>query len=149
MAIHEIPSASSLLHVSLDVAGCRPERLFAYWTQPDLLVQWWPQAAEIDPRVNGAYHLSWPTMDWHLRGRYLLFAPGTLLAFTWKWDSDAQEPGERIVYLTFQPLGASDTRLLLLHGMYAATPEEQRARVEDHLAGWRHFLPKLQAAVAT
>jgi uncharacterized protein YndB with AHSA1/START domain len=143
MAIHEIPSANIVLQLTLDVAGCSSERLFAYWTQPDLLVRWWPQQAEIDPRVNGAFHLSWPAMDWHLRGYYLIFQPNQLLAFTWKWDADV-EVGERVVYLMFQSLGASDTRLWLLHGMYADTPEEQHIRVEDLLAGWQHFLPKLQ-----
>ena len=34
-----------------------PDRVFALWTEPDQLVQWWPEAATFEPRVGGAVRL--------------------------------------------------------------------------------------------
>jgi hypothetical protein len=35
------------------------------------------------------------------------------------------------------------THLVLIHGPYQDTPEDQEVRLEHHLAGWRHFLSRL------
>src|SRR2546427_6808671 len=50
-----------------------PALLFDYWTNPDLLKKWWPPAAELQPKVGGTYHFSWPQQDWHLRGKFTMF----------------------------------------------------------------------------
>lgn len=144
MTVTQLPSGLDKLLIEADFLSVAPHTLFEYWTQPELLRQWWPQEAQIVPRAGGAYHLSWPKMNWHLRGRYTAFEPGKQLGFTWKWDSDLQEPGEREVMLIFTPLATDGTRLLLTHGPYSDTPEDQKLRIEDHLAGWQHFLPRLQ-----
>ncbi|PWT78018.1 MAG: hypothetical protein C5B60_01845 [Chloroflexi bacterium] len=117
---------------------------FRYWTQPALLQQWWPEQAEIQPRTGGSYHLSWPQMGWHLRGQYLIFEPPTRLAFSWRWDHDPAEEATREVRLTFEPLASLGTRLLLTHGSYQDTPPDQQIRLEHHLAGWNHFLSRLE-----
>jgi uncharacterized protein YndB with AHSA1/START domain len=143
LSLTHIPTAPEVLELVMDLPGVPPETAFAYWTQPELLIQWWPQQAETEQRLEGRYHLSWPAMQWHLRGRFLAFVPGQILTMTWKWDSEAQEPGERIVHLIFQPDGSGGTRLYLTHGLYADTPADQKIRIDDHLAGWTHFLPKL------
>jgi uncharacterized protein YndB with AHSA1/START domain len=121
--------------------------VFDYWTQPVLLREWWPQEAEIEPQYGGHYHLSWPAMDWHLRGRYTHFEPGKRLAFTWRWDHDEEGSQETVVDVTFEHTLDRGTRLLLTHGPYAETLEDQNLRLEHHLAGWLHFLPRLQACV--
>ena len=144
MAITQLSSGLDKLLVEADFLSAAPHTLFNYWTQPALLQQWWPQEAQVVPQVGGAYHLSWPKMNWHLRGHYTSFEPGKQLGFTWKWDSDLQEPGERKVMIVFTPLANNGTRLLLTHGPYSATPEDQKLRIEDHLAGWQHFLSRLQ-----
>ena len=148
MALTQLPSGWETLLVEADFPGVFPQVLFCYWTEPALLERWWPQRAEIEPSVGGRYHLSWPGMNWHLRGSYTSFEAGKHLAFTWRWDSDEQEPGERIVELTFEPLPGDSTRLLLTHGPYEDTPAEQELRLEHHLAGWQHFLARLQQLLA-
>ena len=82
-------------------------------------------------------------MGWHLRGNYLAFAPPHTLAFTWRWDQDSSEEATRDVRVTFALLSTQGTRLLLTHGPYQDTVEDQEVRLEHHLAGWQHFLSRL------
>jgi uncharacterized protein YndB with AHSA1/START domain len=148
MSLTQLPSGPETLLIKADFPCTSPQMLFRYWTEPALLEEWWPQNAEIEPYSGGRYHLSWPKMNWHLRGTYTSFAIGKHLAFTWRWDSDEQEPGERIVKLAFDPLADGGTRLLLTHGPYEETPAEQELRLEHQLAGWQHFLARLQQLLA-
>lgn len=150
------PSDDETLVVTTTIPGCPPHRVFDYWTVPALLCQWWPQHAELEPRVGGAYLLAWPQMGWRLRGHYTAFAPGHSVAFTWVWDHDPADAAPRLVTVEFAPtvapgaydatVATSGTRLMLTHGPYLATPADQELRIEHHLAGWRHFLPALQRA---
>ena len=52
-----------------------------------------------------------------------------------------------MVDVTFEHTSDRTTRLLLTHGPYTETPQDQDLRLEHHLAGWLHFLPRLQACV--
>jgi uncharacterized protein YndB with AHSA1/START domain len=122
-----------------------PAAVFAAWTLPAQIVRWWPQTAEIDLRVGGAYHFGWPAISQHLRGIYQVVEPGAALTFTWHWDDEVEEGNApRVVALIFTSHGGG-TRMTLTHGPYADTPEDQNIRTEHHLAGWQHFLPKLTA----
>jgi uncharacterized protein YndB with AHSA1/START domain len=144
----QLPSGPEILLVEADFPSASPLTLFNYWTEPSLLQQWWPQEAELQPQMNGSYHLSWFRMNWHLRGHYTHFEPGKFLAFTWRWDHDPSEEATREVTITFSPAATGGTHILLSHGPYANTPEDQELRIEHHLAGWEHFLGRLQEAVA-
>jgi uncharacterized protein YndB with AHSA1/START domain len=120
--------------------------LFAYWTRPDLLRQWWPPQAELEPRLCGAYHYWWPERDDSLRGVFTAFAPGQQLAFTWRWEREAADAPTRTVTVHFSPDPLDDERvtLTLRHEPYGDTPAEQEAR-RGHLEGWTYFLGKLQS----
>ncbi len=118
-----------------------PAQLFAYFTQPGRLIQWWPQTAEIEPRVGGRYRLAWPAMEWVLSGEFTDFAPARRLAFTWQWAHQPELP-VRHVTLKFVPAGAG-TRLDLTHGVYGVSEVEAADR-QSHIDGWMHFLPRLQ-----
>ncbi|HZO74881.1 MAG TPA: SRPBCC domain-containing protein [Ktedonobacteraceae bacterium] len=147
MAVIQQPSDLDILLVEADFPSTEPATLFAYWTEPALLQQWWPPEAEIQPEVGGTYHLSWPGRNWHLRGHYTHFEPTKRLGFTWRWDHDPQEMRTREVTLVLEPLTSGGTRLHLTHKPYDLTPEEQEVRIEQHLTGWTHFLACLQQAV--
>lgn len=142
-SVVELPSTPDTLLVAVEVGRFTPEALFAYWIRPELLRQWWPQEAEIDARVGGAYHLAWPAMEWHLRGRYIAVEPGKRLAFTWHWDHDPAEMPERRVEVGFEPLGAGGTKLTIRHGSYTDSPRDDEERA-GHLEGWTYFLGRLQ-----
>jgi uncharacterized protein YndB with AHSA1/START domain len=145
VGVMQIASGPEILAVEAGFPAANPHALFTYWTVPTLLQQWWPQHAEIEPYVGGAYHLTWPQQDWHLRGRYTTFEPGERLCFTWKWDHDAPTDSVREVTIAFTPGNSGGTGLFLTHGPYLDTLEEQELRLEHHLTGWMYFLPRLQA----
>ena len=144
MSVTQVPSTHDRLIVTAEIPTLAPAAVFDYWVKPVLLCQWWPQEAEIDPQVGGAYHLSWPQMNWHLRGHYSSFEPGKQLAFTWKWDHDEEGTSFREVRLLFEPLAAGGTKLTLTHGPYSESPEDQEVRIAHHWEGWKHFLARLQ-----
>ncbi|GCE21269.1 SRPBCC family protein [Dictyobacter kobayashii] len=139
----QLPSGPDTLLVAADFPQVAAPIIFNHWIEPTLLRRWWPQEAEVQPEPGGNYHLSWPQMGWHLRGHYTAFEPGQLLAFSWQWDH-TPEDGEKIVQVRFEPMETDGTRLLLSHGPYTDTPQDQKLRIEDHLAGWIYFLPRLQ-----
>lgn len=135
MTVTQLSSGHEILLVEAVFPTVNPQTLFRYWTEPTLLQQWWPQEAELQPQAGGVNHFSWPQMNWHLRGTYTLFEPAKRLSFTWRWDHDPPEATTREVKLVFEPIAAGGTRLLLTHGQYEDTPEDQGLRIEHHLAG--------------
>lgn len=148
MTVHQLPTGNDTLLIETQFPSSTPEQVFSHWTQPELLARWWGPQMENEPEIGGKYHIAWPSMNWHLRGRYLEFEPGQRLVFTWKWDHDAPEDMLRQVELHFESLGEQGTKLTLVHGPYKDTPEDLALRNEHHLAGWQHFLPRLQQALA-
>jgi uncharacterized protein YndB with AHSA1/START domain len=139
----QAPSGPETLVVEAIIPGCGPERLFAYWTVPALLTTWWPREAEIEPRVGGAYHLRWPSMQWHLFGEYVALAPGKTLAFTWRWEHEPQAP-TRTVEVDFTLMPSGGTVVTVRHGPYADGPAEAEARA-GNVEGWLHFLGRLRS----
>jgi uncharacterized protein YndB with AHSA1/START domain len=117
------------------------ESLFDFWINPDQLKKWWPPVAELEPRVGGNYHFSWPSQNWHLRGKITLFKRGEKLGFTWKWDHESVK--ETRVTLSFVSLPKIGTKLTLQHEGYAKTKEDRKIR-DEHIEGWMFFLGKLQ-----
>jgi len=146
-AVWQVPSENDWLVVMGEFPGNSQAALFDYWTQPDLLRRWWPQEAEMDLRVDGAYHLAWPGMGWHLRGHYTAIERGKSLAFTWKWDSAPELTPIRHVIVLFEKLAEGGTRLTITHGPYADTREDQEERA-GHIEGWTHFLGKLHSLIS-
>jgi hypothetical protein len=51
------------------------------------------------------------------------------------------------VDIIFAAPSTGGTRLTLTHGPYGDTAGEQEVRTAHHLAGWQHFLPRLQHAL--
>ena len=146
MAIRDVSASHAELTLTCDLLDFTALGLFAYWTRPDLLRQWWPPQAEVEPRAGGAYHYWWPERDDHLRGVYTTFEPGRRLIFTWRWDHEAPEAPTRTVTVTFAPDTRNDGQvtLTLRHESYSETQAEQDAR-KGHLAGWSYFLGRLQS----
>jgi uncharacterized protein YndB with AHSA1/START domain len=141
MRVSELVTPATTLRVRIEYPTLTPAGVYARWTQPDLLCRWWPETANLDARAGGAYTLGWPAMGWRLHGMYLAVIPNRELRFTWSWEHEQAD--ERMVSIRFQSLATGGTALELEHGPYAETPEDQETRIKSHLAGWRHFLPRL------
>jgi uncharacterized protein YndB with AHSA1/START domain len=142
--VTQLPTTPDTLTVAAMYERAGPDEVFAYWTDPALLRQWWPDRAETDPRPGGAYHLSWPRLGWHLRGEYTAVEPGQRLAFTWRWDHEPERP-TRTVDVLLDPVGDLGTQLIVTHGAYAKSDREER---DGHLEGWTYFLTRLRDALA-
>ena len=146
MTIKDVSTGDTELTLTGEFLDFTALGLFAYWTRPDLLRQWWPPQAEVEPHIGGAYHYWWPERGDHLRGGFTAFEPGKKLAFTWKWDHEPVNAPTRTVTVSFTPDTRDDERvtLTLRHEPYGATQAEQDAR-KGHLEGWTYFLGKLQS----
>jgi uncharacterized protein YndB with AHSA1/START domain len=137
--VRVVPSSDDLVVIEAAFLNFTPEQLFSHWIQPNLLQKWWPQQAEISPKVG--YHFSWPTMNWHLRGEYSVYNPGNELAFSWSWDHEPDRP-VRQVKITFVNQDKV-SQLTLTHGTYTGSAEDREER-QGHIDGWRQFLGQLQ-----
>jgi uncharacterized protein YndB with AHSA1/START domain len=124
-----------------------PERLFAAWTKPEELRQWWGPAdvacaaAEVDLRVGGRYRLANRFADgsiWWIAGTFETIVPPRLLVYSWALSPGEIAPGgtmppvqavERVT-VRFQPRGET-TEVVVVHERIADEP----ARV-SHERGW-------------
>jgi len=134
--MREIPCPKDRAIVSGDFGGFTPEELFDYWTKPELIVQWWPKVAAVDPRVGGEYRFSWK--ETALYGTYTAFEPGVHLGFTWAWTHHPVEAGKPLqVDLYFMPVD-NGIRLAVHHGPFELSQADQEAR-QGIIEGWIHF----------
>jgi uncharacterized protein YndB with AHSA1/START domain len=136
------------------VLGARPERIFAAWTDPELLRRWWAAQADwttpeatTDVRVGGRYRLSMQDPTGATRtvfGEYLEVDPPRRLVYTWQWEPHPEMPTESnvtVVTVEFVAEG-SGTRVVL----------EQRGFVDEadrdrHEHGWGQCLDNLERRV--
>jgi uncharacterized protein YndB with AHSA1/START domain len=142
--VRQLPSGSDTLVMQVRLSGLTPAGAFRALVEPALLVRWWPPETEVDAREGGAYCLRWPQQGWHLRGRFLVFAPPERLDFTWRWDHEPELP-ERTVRIVIAPQGPGSL-LTLTHGSYDRSARDQADR-QSHHDGWQHFLARLQELV--
>jgi uncharacterized protein YndB with AHSA1/START domain len=143
--VTQLPGDDSVLRLRAEFPNIKSEELFTYFTQPELLVKWWPQTAELEPHEAGRYTFTWPSMNWSLSGEYAAFEPGRRLEFTWQWEHEPKTPMRRV------EIDFSDTALgseiILTHGPYSRVEGDQADRDQadrlSHLEGWNHFLSRL------
>lgn len=142
------PSSDDLLVVESEYPETEPDELFNYWTKPELLMQWWPVEAEVEPVAGGEYHFAWPEKDRHLRGEYTAYEPGRQLGFTWRWEHEPERP-ERNVTVQMAALkeGGKGTKVVVTHGRYSDSAEESEEK-KEYLEGWTRFLERLGEATA-
>lgn len=109
-----------------------PERVFELFTDPEQLVKWWPDAADLEPRVGGKMRFVFDRGE--VTGEVTRFEPPSALGFTWNSE---QAPGVVTqVDVTLEDLGDGRCRVELVHSGWEAAPEARAI----HEQGWRHFL---------
>lgn len=122
------------------------ERVFAVWTEPELLVRWWgPGAeAEVDLRVGGRFRLSMQ-FDWGAMvavGEYREIVPPERLVFTFSWEGDPT--GEETLVTVLLQEVEEGTELTLTHEGFT-----DAAVAENHRAGWLDCIERLAAMAPT
>ena len=123
---------------SIDVNASR-ERVWELLTDPGELTRWWPDAAELEPRLGGRVVLTFG--PGHVNGEVTHWEPPQALGFTWEATN---MPGVRLhVLFTVDDLGDGRSRVGVVHSGLAAAPAEARDAVAH---GWAHFLPRLAEA---
>jgi uncharacterized protein YndB with AHSA1/START domain len=128
-----------------------PEKVFAAWTDPEKLIQWFGPTetipgsvtADMDVRIGGTYRISFRTQDgeYHqVGGTYREIVPNQRLVFSWAWHSTPER--ESVVTVSLRPDGAA-TLLSLHHAQFF----DQAAR-DGHEHGWTGTMDKLERLFA-
>ena len=124
-----------------------PARVFAAWTTPAVIKQWFCPGddmtipvAEADVREGGAYRIVMENKDgktYSPSGTYESIVPNEKLVFTWKWADS-----ELITRVTVElrKLGENETELTLTHEGFPDTEIRDR-----HDEGWTGCLGRLHA----
>ncbi len=126
-----------------------PEKVFAAWTEPELLKQWWGPGpvtcpeAHVDLREGGAYRIANLEADgsitW-ISGQFERVRAPEELVYT--WNVSILPTGPTLVRVRFlsHPQG---TKLMLSHERFAV-----EAVRDMHLEGWGGCIDKLEAMLA-
>jgi uncharacterized protein YndB with AHSA1/START domain len=120
------------------------EQLFAAWTEPGRIMEWWGPAnvscpaAEIDLRVGGRYRIANKMPDggveW-ITGEFLRIEPPQVLVFTWRLESGG-DATERVT-VRFEARG-DKTDVVVLHEQILDAGTRDR-----HEHGWHGCLDGL------
>ncbi len=125
-----------------------PERVFAAWTQPDQISQWFGPAGvtvtsvEFDTRVGGRFRVRARSTDGEAHevgGVIREFVKNRRLVYTWAWHTTPER--ESLVTVEFNPDGEG-TILTLTHEQFF----DEAAR-DRHQFGWTGALDKLEAFI--
>lgn len=113
--------------------------LFPLLVEPASLQRWWPDVAELEPRVGGRVRMEFRGGESVVTGEVTRFEPPRAVAFTWV-------RGERPdvsthVELTVTALDGDRCRVDVVHSGWEHAPDWQPM----HDAGWAHFLGCLAA----
>jgi uncharacterized protein YndB with AHSA1/START domain len=124
-----------------------PAKIFASWTDPEKLAQWFGPAdivagsvsSELDVKVGGRFRVRFSTANGEqheVGGVYREVTPDQRLVFTWAWRSTPER--ESLVTVALRPDGAA-TVLTLTHEQFF----DEAAR-DGHERGWTGTLDRLE-----
>ena len=115
-----------------------PETVFPYLTDPQLIVTWIGDRAELDAQPGGTFAIDFGATA--ARGNYLAVEPPHRVVFTWGIPDDAtMPPGSS----TVEVLLVADGDDTIVHLTHRDLPED---REPSHREGWDGCLAALVAA---
>jgi uncharacterized protein YndB with AHSA1/START domain len=125
----------------------RPEKVYAAWTEPEKLAQWFGPSqvkagsvkAEIDLRAGGRYRISFDSASGEYNqvdGIYREVVPNQRVVFSWAWHSTPER--ESLVTVSLKPDGGG-TLLTLCHEQFF-----NEAARDGHQRGWSELLDRLE-----
>lgn len=128
----------------VDVFDAPVEAVFAAWTEPERLKQWWGPGffetvfALVDLRPGGRYELLLEPGSMRLVGQFREVTPPSRLVYT-RWIEGVPDTRESLVTVEFRAHGAR-TEVVLVHDNFAGP-----GPVDMYDEGWRSGLDKLHA----
>jgi uncharacterized protein YndB with AHSA1/START domain len=129
----------------VDVFDAPRDVVFAAWTEPERLKQWWGPGffetvfAEVDLRPGGRYELLLEPGSMRLVGEFREVTPPRRLVYTWRWIEGVPDTRESLVTVEFREAGAR-TQVVLVHDNFVGP-----GPVEMYHEGWRSGLSKLRS----
>lgn len=131
--------------------NARPEKVYAAWTDPEKIAQWFGPSevkpgsvqAEIDLRVGGGYRIRFSSAGGQYNevgGVYREVVPNERLVFSWAWHSTPERESQITVMLKSE----GDGTLLTFH-------QEQffdQAARDGHERGWTEAFTRLEQHLA-
>lgn len=120
-----------------------PETVYGYFVEPELMMRWMGQEAELDPRPSGDLRIN--VDGTHVaRGEYVELVPHERVVFTWGWEEPdgLTPPGSSTVEVTL----AADGKATILRLVHRDLPSAEQ--VTRHGEGWDHYLGRLTIAPA-
>lgn len=129
------------------VLNATPADLYAAWTEPELMRQWYATVVDADVRVGGAYRIENHEADgvvYGFTGRYLELDPGVRLAFTFTSDLEKPEEGisDETVTVTFRQIEPGRTEVTVTNSWRG--PEVGPEDLEALRGGWEEWMDRLQ-----
>jgi uncharacterized protein YndB with AHSA1/START domain len=137
------PAGTSAVEREIRIRA-RPETVFPFFTDPELMVRWMGTVAEVDPRPGGIYRVDFDGS--HVaRGEYVEVSPPDRIVFTWGWEAEDSpvRPGASTVEVTL----AADGEHTVVRLVHRDLPSEDSAG--SHAEGWDHYLDRLKVAGAS
>ncbi len=114
------------------------DAVFPYLTDPELIVKWIGQRADLAPVPGGTFAIDFENTL--VRGSYVLLEPPLRAVFTWGVPGDeTMPPGSSTVEITLTPEG-EDTVVTLTHRGLPAV------KYESHTLGWTECLARLRSS---
>jgi uncharacterized protein YndB with AHSA1/START domain len=133
----------------VDVFDAPRDQVFAAWTEPERLKQWWGPdffvtvSAKVDLRPGGRYELLLEPGSMRLVGEFREVTPPQRLVYTWRWVEGVPDTRESLVTVEFRELG-DRTEVVLLHDNFVGA-----GPVDMYDEGWRSGFEKLRAFLQT
>jgi len=117
--------------------AARPDIVFAYFTDPERMIQWKGVSADLDPKPGGVYSVRInPKIA--ARGEYVAVEPYHRVVFSFGWEGEELvPPGSSTVEVTLKPDGEGTVLRLRHSGLPTAES------VAQHTHGWDHYLSRL------
>jgi len=131
------------MEVNVDrVMNASPKTLYAMWTDPELISEWFGVKVDIKPKIGGYLRFALGKGNGKdlPHGVYKILDPYNRVAFTWNAYNGELPTGETLVTVTFTPEGTNNTRMTLVHSGFST--EVARA---EHDKGWNYFYGKWES----
>jgi uncharacterized protein YndB with AHSA1/START domain len=138
--VDDAPSATEVVEHEVRVAA-PPEVVFEYFTDPLKIVSWMGDEATLDPRPGGVCRVE--INGSRMLGEFTDVDFPTRIAFTWGFEQQLFGVAPQTTAVEVSLVRVSDGTLVRL--AHRGLPG---GAVLFHRAGWRHYLARLETALA-